>query len=91
MVPNLKERNSEEDKQLIQSLAERIKDPQRGVTLKDRTYHLKSYKNCFVGKVREMYYIYISIHLYYIFIMELNIEYSSSPSYYYYLLILLQR
>ncbi len=70
VVPNLTDRNSEEDKQLVQSLTAKIKDPQHGVTCKDRTYHLKTYKNCFLGTVRNGldFVLYCIFHRYSIFL-----------------------
>eukprot|EP01119_Soliformovum_irregulare_P003790 TRINITY_DN1485_c0_g1_i3.p1 TRINITY_DN1485_c0_g1~~TRINITY_DN1485_c0_g1_i3.p1 ORF type:complete len:799 (-),score=283.12 TRINITY_DN1485_c0_g1_i3:25-2421(-) len=41
--------SAEEEEDTMQ-LMWRLKDPQKGLTPKDRKYHLKTYKNCFQGK-----------------------------------------
>lgn len=43
---------SEEDDMLssLKELARRMSDPVTGVQVRDRRYHFKKYKNCFVGK-----------------------------------------
>jgi len=49
-LPDLREKTTPEDKEYLTTIANKMKDPNTGVSVKDRTYHLHHYKNVFVGK-----------------------------------------
>jgi len=48
-LPDLRAKTSSEDKELLDNLLKDMKDPTKGVEVKDRKYHLKTYPQCFVG------------------------------------------